>query len=107
MKLSIKNRLNFGVFYPQEGNITTQLLVKDIAGKVNLTQDEITTIELKQADTQITWNEEKAKDKEIEFTEAELNFLKEQISKLDGENKISQEILDTCLLVRDYKKEVL
>ena len=105
MKLTIKDRLNFGILYPQQGNILTQLLVKSIAEKVELEQDEIKEIELKQEENQLTWEQDKAKELEVEFTEAEINLLKEQVKLLDEKKEIALQNLDLCLKIQDYKKE--
>lgn len=97
MTLSLKDRLNFVLLFPEKGNIIQQILVADISKKVSLTQDEIKEFELKQEGTVLKWNEEKAKDIEVEFTEAELNLLKEQIKELDSKGEITQAILPLCL----------
>jgi hypothetical protein len=104
MKLSIKDRLSFSSLYPRESNLITQLLVKSINEKIVLTQEETKEINLKIEGEQLKWDNEKTKDKEVEFNEAELNFLKQQITKLDGENKITQGILETCLKIQEEKK---
>lgn len=107
MKLSVKQRLNFSVLYPQEGNLIIQLLVKGIAEKVGLKQEEVEAIELKQEGDRLTWKEEKAADKEISFSETEHNFLKQQVAKLDEEGRVTQDLLDLCLLIQDAKEKPL
>ena len=105
MKLSIKDRLQFPKLLPEQGNIVTQLLAKDISEKVSVTSDEAREISLRQLDNgMIQWNNEKAKVKEIEFSEAEIAFLRSQVQKLDEGGKITQDLLAICLQVQEYKK---
>lgn len=96
MLLSVKERLNFSVVYPEKGNIVEQRLVKDIADKIELSQKEMEEIELKAMGDRVQWNEEKAKDKEVEFTKMELDLLKRQVRELDGKKEITPNILSLC-----------
>lgn len=99
MKLSIKDRLTIASLYPQQSNIVEQVIVKDIKKKVDLSQSEFKEINLKVSEGKYTWNN-KAKDKEVDFTESELSLLKSQIDKLDKEKKITQDILSLCLKIK-------
>jgi hypothetical protein len=101
MKLNIVNRLNIARFFPREGGILQQLLVRDITKKIEFTQDEIKEIGLKQSNNQLTWNPEKDFEKEVNFSESEINFLKDQIDLLDREKRITQDMLDLCLLIKN------
>jgi len=105
MKLTVKDRIHFPELYPQEGNIVTQLLVKDIQEKVNLTQEEDKAINMRQIGQSLFWDEDKEIDKDVEFTTTEIEFLKGRVEKLDSENKITLQILNISLLVQNYKKE--
>lgn len=100
MKFSIKDRLNFPTLYPQTGNILTQILVKSISEKVTLTPEEIEEIDLKSDGQLLRWDETKAQEKEIEFTEAEINLLRERVSEMDNNKQINQDILPLCLLIK-------
>lgn len=103
MKLNIADRINLINIFPAESGMVQQILVKDIAKKVEFTQDEIKEVNLVQKDGMITWTPEKAKDKEVEFTEMELNFLRECVDTLDKNKKISQQLIDLCLLIKNEK----
>jgi hypothetical protein len=102
MKLTVKDRLNFAALYPEKGNILQQILVKGIVEKVSVTPKEAEEIELKVNGNQVMWNLEKAKthDKKVEFSEAELNLLKEQVKLLDTRGEINQNILGLCLAIQ-------
>jgi len=108
MKLSVKDRLVIGNLYPAQGNILQQTLVRDIAKKVEVTQDEMKQINLApiEGSQGMKWDPEEASklgEKEVVFTEAELNLLKEQVSRVDRENKITLGLLDLCLKIREEK----
>ena len=64
MKLSIKDRLIINALYPKGSDIATQLLVRDIKAKVDLTEQENAEIGLKVDNSVVTWDNEKGKDKE-------------------------------------------
>ena len=38
--------------------------------------------------------------KDVAFTETEINFLKSQVERPDKESKITQDLLDLCLLIQ-------
>ena len=87
MKLTIKDRLIMPGLCPEESDLMTLILVKDITKKVEFSQKELEEIEFKSVDGRHTWNSEKEKDIEIKFTDSELNLLKNQVNKLDSEKK--------------------
>lgn len=104
MKLSVLNRLNLARLFPQEGGILQQLAIKDIAKKIEFSPEEIKNIGLKQVGNNITWNPTKTGlEIEITFSESELSILKQQVEKMDKEEKITQDMLDLCLMVRNEK----
>lgn len=105
MKLSIKDRIIIPGLYPLQSNIIDQVLIKDIRIKTDLSQAEFKEINIKAADGKYTWDNKKGKDKEVTFTEAELNLLRTQIDKMDKEKKITQEILSLCLRIKENGKQ--
>ena len=100
MKLSIKDRLLFASLYPQKGNLVEQILTKDINEKVSLKQKEVVDIGLKEKEGQITWSDKKDVVKEVDFTDAELDFLKSQVERLDEAKEITREITDLCIKIK-------
>lgn len=102
MKLSVKERILISKLYPREGNLMTQTLVKDIIKKVELKQDYLKKIDFKSSPQGFTWDSKKAKDINFDFTDSEVNLLKNEVDKLDKGNKITQEILDLCLKIKNY-----
>lgn len=99
MILTIKDRILINQLFPKEGNLVQQILVRDIVNKTQLTQEEVTESEFKVVNNGYSWNPA-TKAKEFEFTQAELDLLREQINKLDKEGKITQDLLDLCLSIQ-------
>ena len=105
MKLTVKDRIVMAGLYPKESNIISQVMIRDIDQKARMTQEDIEKFGIMNDNGLIKWNG-KAKDIEVEFSQAEIKFLQEQVERLDRENKINQDILDLCLKIKDdVKKE--
>ena len=104
MKLTIKDRLLINELYPKESNLISQILVKDINEKVNITQNDIDKYNIKPEKNGLTWNVKKDKGIEVGFTDKEIEFLKKQVERLDAESKITQSNIDLCLKIKEYKE---
>ena len=100
MKLSIKERLLIGDLYPKEGNIMEQTMVRDMAGKTAITQEEMDQVNFRASDNGFVWDSDKAEDVEVEFTDAELDVLRGSVDKLDREKKVTQDNLDLCRKIK-------
>jgi len=103
MKLLLKNRINITVLLPQSGNILEQMTCRDIVKKVEISAEERKEVDLKQVGDRIAWDVEKDKGKEVEFTATEITFLKDQVTRLDKESKVTSELLDICLIIKEWK----
>ncbi|MFX0084348.1 MAG: hypothetical protein ACFFAU_01640 [Candidatus Hodarchaeota archaeon] len=100
VKLTVKDRILIANLYPNEADLVTQILVRDISKKVDFSQEEIKNIELKLAGVgRYVWNSD-APDLEVNFTEKELTLLRNQIGKLDRQKKITQNMLDLVLKLK-------
>ena len=44
--------------------------------------------------------------KDFKFSKSEIFFLDKQVTRLHGENKIEDRILDVCLKIREFMKEI-
>ena len=99
--LFIKDRIAVEGLLPKEGNIITMTLVKDIRSKVGLTQAELTKYEFKVAKNGgLQWTGE-TKPAAFTFTHAEIELMKTQIAELDNQQKISADLLDLCIMMRE------
>lgn len=96
IKLSIADRLELPVLFPQQGTILVQMVVKDIIAKIDLSADEIKQIGLKQEDNLLKWNQDESNklDKEIDFSDAEINFLRSRVDELDKEGKVTLRVVE-------------
>lgn len=99
LSLSVKDRLAFRELFPRQGDILSQVLARDIAEKVQITQAEMKKIELSTEGDKISWNP-KAKTVNIVFTNPEITFLQAQVDRLDKEKKITLDILGLCLKIK-------
>lgn len=106
MVLKIKDRISLSQLFPQSGGILVEMMVREIADKVKLTKEEIEDVALKQEGINITWNVEKDVGVDFSFSDSEMVFLKDRVAAFDKEEKITQELLDVCLLIKSYVKAV-
>ena len=102
IKLSVKDRIVIRQLFPNESDIVTQLMVRDIIEKTEFTQEEIEKINLKVNEKGYTWDPQ-AKEKEVDFTKAELEFLKSRVDEWDKKKRITQDILDLCVKIKDVR----
>jgi hypothetical protein len=99
LSLGIKDRLTLPAFFPERSNFVDQILKEDIANKIRITQEDMTAIGLhytepdKDGKQMMAWSKEKEVDKEVEFTEAEIKFLKKQVDRLDKEAALTDEMM--------------
>ena len=101
MKLSVKERILLDRLYVQKGSMSEQIIMRDIKKKVDFTQPEIKKFNIVSNGNQITWDKEKVKSIEIDFSQAELELLKTQVTELDSKKEITNDILDVCIKVKN------
>lgn len=99
--LTVKERLLISQIYPEKSSLTDQTIVRDIMRKLEITQEEQKEIEFKAMQQGFTWNQEKEKVLPVEFTDAELNLLKTQVATLDKEQKVTQQLVELCLKIKN------
>lgn len=105
LKLRVRDRLGMRKLFPQESNLVNQVLCRDIDGKISVNQKEMKELNMRVVGEAMTWEAGKDKGKFIEFTDAEVEFLKKQIDEVDKKSKISSDMVDVCLKIRDIKSE--
>lgn len=99
----LKDRINIGSLLPQSGGILEQMTGRDILKKVEITEKERLELKLKSDRDLITWDITKDTGIDVDFSPTEIHFLKDQIDILDKEKKITQDILNICLLIKEQK----
>jgi len=105
MKLNILSRLNIARLFPRESGILQQMLVKSIAKKVEFSKEEIERIKLRQEGENIVWEPKNDFEKDIDFTDAEVQLLRDMVDLIDREKRITQDMLDICLLIRNSERK--
>jgi hypothetical protein len=103
--LSVKDRFMIRELFPQFASLTDQIIAQDIDKKVGMSQADADAISLKTyPDGRIEWKEEVGLTKEVDFTKVELDFLDRQIKAKSMEQKISRDMVDTCLKIQKLVK---
>lgn len=107
LKLSFSERMfHFGSIFPEQADILTRIVSRDISNKIVLTQIELEKFAPKRLEKGgFEWSEKKNKTKVISFTKPEMSFLKDRVSELDKQKKITQGFLDIALKIQDIKME--
>ena len=73
----------------KEGNFATFKIIKGLKEKLFINEKEIKEFDFKVEEGNYHWNEEGNKEREIELTEGESKLIKEQLIKMDGENRLT------------------
>jgi len=92
VNVGLTHRVHLISTLPVEGDFISLTIKKDILEKVNLTQKEITDWEIKfLGDGRITWNADKVKKIEIQFTDVETEMIKSILTNLNNEKKLTEQ----------------
>ncbi|NDW10985.1 RNA-binding protein [Dysgonomonas sp. 520] len=88
MELLIKDRLYIPALLPKEGNFKQFNLKKEILRKIEITEEERNTVGLKenQETKRIEWDTEKDVPLSVDFTNEEINYLKEACERISDES---------------------
>ena len=98
--LSVKDRLLFGDFFPERSNLVNQMIVDDISSKIKIDREERERIGLKPGGQGVVWDEKKAEDVAVVLTGVEVDFLKQQVVRLD---KAESFTADTARIAKKIK----
>lgn len=105
ISLSIKDRIIFDSIMPTQSDILSQVLARDIIDKIEITQPDMKKTRLrKKEDGSEGYIWDKPLDTTFEFTQAEMEFLRTQVARLDTEKKITPDLLELCLKIREVEK---
>ena len=98
MKLNIKERLLLlMMLLPQQGDIVTLRVLKGLKASLGFTEDELKKWDIRQEGQTFQWNPALKPEEtvaEIEIGPAAANIVKEQLKKLDGEKKLTEDAID-------------
>lgn len=99
--LTIKDRFAVVNILPKQNDIITMVMVRDIEIRMAMTQAERKTHNFrKTAEGGWEWDFSE-KRKTFTFSNAEMELIRSRITELDKQKKISADLLDLCLLIRD------
>ena len=106
LELFLTDRIAIGGIIPHQGGFIEMTLAKDIDTKTKLVQEDFAKNNIRNMPNDkpgLMWDQEK-KGKTITFSSAEIELLKNRITELDGQKKITLEMLEVCNLIRNCKK---
>ena len=110
MKFSIKERLMMMELFPQQSNLINQVMVKDITEKTRITAVEIEKINYRQLKDKdgnptgaVQWDDDKEFNKDLKLSEAEMAFLKEQVTRINKAEQITLDMVSLCQKIQDYQ----
>lgn len=96
MNIKLKERVLLLGLLPKEMDIATLVLKKDVTDKLNLSQEEVVSSGFRAENGSLVW--ENNIEKDIEFTNAELSFVKKAIKDASESKKIIDEHYDLIKL---------
>lgn len=95
--MNIWDRLIALTILPQEGNLAQLRLVRELAGKLGLSAEEINKYEVTtEKDGTIKWNKDKDEELLIPFHDKEFELMRDQLTELDKKNKLEQKMFSLC-----------
>jgi hypothetical protein len=95
LKLNIATRLILLVNLPEQGSVVDMISKRNVRRKIDFSSEEMESAKINITEDKVTWDPN-AVPIEVEFTESEVNFLKDIIDKLDKAGNITDNILDFC-----------
>lgn len=94
MLLSVHERLLLMSALPQEGNVLTLRVVRDLQKELSLTEEEIKTGNVTEDKGRIAWEKDKLQDKEIAVGEAARKVIVDALERQDREGRLRMDMLD-------------
>lgn len=94
INVNVPTRLMILMNLPEQGSVVEMIAVRNLRKKVDFDSKETEDISLKTDGGKVTWNNAKAKDKAVEFSEAEIDLLNKIINKIDKAGQVTEILLD-------------
>lgn len=100
---SVLERLQLSDLLPKSGKLIEMELARGILEKTRIGADEVGEYELHDTpDGKITWNQEKAKEKEFVLEDVEIKLLHSGVADLDRRGEISMDIAPLARRILNY-----
>lgn len=100
MKMNVATRLAILTNLPEQGSVLEMISSRNIRKKIDFSSEEITALNLKEADGKISWTPN-VEDIEVEFNDSETEFLRTVINIMDQKHVITDNILDFVELIQN------
>ena len=92
VKLDVGERMVVISILPKEGNFLTLRVLRTLVSRIGLTAEEIKEFEVVQEGDRIVWNQKGYELLEFDLADVELDMIKQELKKLDSENKLTQDM---------------
>lgn len=93
MLLKFQERLVLPSLLPAEGTFLTLKMVRVLREELTPSDAEWKDFEIKHNGSQVTWNEAKAKEKDVEINDIMKGIIVEALKKLDSDGKLTTQHL--------------
>jgi hypothetical protein len=91
MQLEVMERLVLLSILPREGNFTTLRLIRKLREDLSFSEEEHKLLGFIQEGDRVKWNLQAKVDKDFELGDVVKEVIVNQLKKLDGENKLSDD----------------
>lgn len=95
MKLTVLERLLLLQIMPNEGNLTTLRIVRDMARDLSFSEEEHAALNIQQENDAVTWNLG-TPDKDVKLGPKAQELIRESLARLDEQGKLRLAMLDLC-----------
>lgn len=97
MRLSIRDRINFGnLFKANNDTLTEAAIQREITRMILIEDDEAEGVGMQRTGNQLSWDPKKSHDRDYEFTDSQIMYLKESVYNASKARLITQDILHIC-----------
>jgi hypothetical protein len=93
MKLRVADRLILLNILPQEGDITTLRILRDLKGRLSFSEDELAALEIKSIDGGTFWKQDADKEVEIEIGQKANGLICDAFRILNEQKKLRADFL--------------
>lgn len=100
LTLTVKDRFIVPELLPERSNLTDQYLAQDIIDKTQLSKEEREQIGLTFGGGNVSWRDGAEANKEVVFSQAELDLLDRCIKNKSNEQQIHRDMLDTVKKIK-------
>ncbi len=100
-ELTIKDRFALVGILPKQGDIISMMMIQDLGIKMAMTQSEKDKYNLRKSPGGGWEWDLPGKHRTFTFSAAEMELIRTQITDLDKQKKVSIDLLDFCILMRE------